>query len=228
MSFLAKLVLGSTEFNVLTADYEITQSTDAQNRPNGKPKGGIINLTLEASAKNDLAEWMMSPTMKKSGRLTFYRRDANSSMKTVTFSDGFCIHYHESFDANNKDPMKTTIRISAGELKINNNCVLTNPWSSMSALASDIGDKLGLGSIMGGGGGPGFMDDIISNPDVQGMGALAKEAYDTGKKGYDTASAVKDDATQLKHEAEEDAGDVANAANEKKQDADNAITSFIP
>ena len=227
MSFLAKLVLGSTEFNVLTADYEITQPTDAQNRPNGKPKGGIINLTLEASAKNDLAEWMMSPTMKKSGRLTFYRRDANSSMKTVSFSDGFCIYYHESFDANNKDPMKTIIRISAGEMKINNNCVLTNPWSSMSALAADIGDKLGLGSIVGGGG-PGIMDDIMNDPDMKEMGSMAKSGYDTAKKGADTASAVKDDAQQLEHEAEEDAGDVSHEASEKKKDADNAISSFIP
>lgn len=226
MSFLAKLVLGSTEFNVLAADYEISQSTDAQNRPNGKPRGGVINLTLEASNKNDLAEWMLSPTMKKSGQLTFYRRDANSSMKTISFSDAFCINYKESFDAGNQDPMKTIIRISAGELKINNAAV-TNPWSSMSALAQNIGDNLGLGNIMGGAPG-GMMDDVMGNSFIQEVKQKATEGYNTAKGGYDQANAARNEASAVKNEAEQEAGKAAGAGKSAMNDADNAITSFIP
>lgn len=225
MSFLAKLVLGSTEFNVLAADYEISQPTDAQNRPNGKPKGGIINLTLEASNKNDLAEWMLSPTMKKSGQLTFYRRDANSSMKTISFSDAFCINYKECFDASNKDPMKTLVRISAGELKINNTAV-TNPWSSMSALAQNVGEKLGLGNIMNSG--AGMMDDVMNNSYVQQAKQTATEGYNTAKGGYDQAKAAKNDAAAMQKEAEQEAGKAASQGKSAMNDADNAITSFIP
>lgn len=223
MSFLAKLVLGSTEFNVLGADYEINQPTDAQNRPNGKPKGGLINLTLEASNKNDLAEWMLSPTMKKSGQLTFYRRDANSSMKTVSFSDAFCVNYKEVFDANSNDPMKTIIRISAGELKINNTAV-TNPWSSMAARVQEIGEKIGLGSIMGGDGPGGMMDDIMGNSTVKEMGSMASQAYNTGKAGYDEAKAAKKDAEAIKKDADQKIA----AAKDAPEDAEDEIKSFIP
>ena len=231
MSFLAKLVLGSAEYNVLAADYEISQSTDAQNRPNGKPKGGIISLTLEASNKNDLAEWMLSPTMKKAGQLTFFRRDANSSMKTISFSDAFCINYRETFDANSKDPMKTLVRISAGELKINNTAV-TNPWSAMAARVQDIGDKLGLGSIMGGGdNGGGMMGDIMGNDTVQSMGSYAKQAYDTGKQGYDEGKKAYNTAEQTKKEADavqNDAEEKIASAKQVENDAEDKISSFIP
>lgn len=240
MSFLAKLVLGSTEFNVLSADYEITQSTDSQNRPNGKPKGGIINVTVEASNKNDLAEWVLSPTMKKSGQLTFYRRDANSSMKTVAFSDAFCVSYKEEFEAKDTDPMTTKIRISAGELKINNVSV-TNPWSSMAARIKDVGEKLGLSNIMDGPGGAigDLAKDIGSNETIQEIGRNAKEGYDvvsknaslaynTGKQAVDTAKGAKNDAQAMRDQTKEKIAETKNDIEEKRKDAEGEITSFLP
>jgi hypothetical protein len=242
MSFLAKLVLGSAEFNVLSADYEISQPTDSQNRPNGKPKGGIINLTVEASNKNDLAEWMLSPTMKKAGQLTFYRRDANSSMKTISFSDAFCVNYKEVFVANGDDPMKTLIRISAGELKINNSTVaVTNPWSSMASRIQDVGEKLGLNSIMEGPGGAvsDLVGDIGSNATIQEIGQNAKEgyntvshhaaqAYDTGKQMHQEAKETRDDAKAMRDESREKIAETKKDVDEKRNDAENEITSFLP
>lgn len=236
MSFLAKLVLGSSEFNVLSADYEISQPTDSQNRPNGKPKGGIINLTLEASNKNDLAEWMLSPTMKKAGQLTFYRRDANSAMKTISFSDAFCVNYKEVFVANGEDPMKTLIRISAGELKINNATVaVTNPWSSMASRIQDVGDKLGLSSIMDGGGGSDLLGGLGNNASIQEIGAAAKQgyntasqAYDTGKQAHQAAKETRDDAKAMQQEATKKVAETKNDAAQGRDDAENEITSFLP
>ena len=130
MSFLAKLVLGSTEYNILTIDYDITQAIDHNHRPNGAPKGGLIQVMIESTNNNELLEWMIKPDMIKNGKIVFYRRDANSPMKTVNFKDAFCIYLKEIFTADGKNPMVTRMTLSARELKINNNTI-NNPWAGM-------------------------------------------------------------------------------------------------
>ena len=49
MSFLAKLVLDSNEYNVVTVDYEISQPIGRRNMPNDEPHLGLINITVESS-----------------------------------------------------------------------------------------------------------------------------------------------------------------------------------
>ena len=134
MSFLAKLVLGSSEFNIISIDYDIIQPVDQQGKPNGRPKGGMINVIIESSNKNDLAEWMISPTMKKSGQITFFKRDANSSMKTMSFNDAYCVYYKEKFNAVTEHQMTIEIKISDGELKLNNTS-MSKPRSSLASMA---------------------------------------------------------------------------------------------
>jgi hypothetical protein len=138
MSFLAKLIIGSTEYNILTVDYDITQAIDHNHRPNGAPKGGLIQVMLESSNNNELLEWMIKPDMIKSGKIVFYRRDANSPMKTVNFKDAFCIYLKEMFTADGKNPMVTRVTLSCRELKINNN-VINNPWAGMQSSAGSDG-----------------------------------------------------------------------------------------
>ena len=130
MSFLAKLVIGSTEYNILTVDYDISQVVDHNHRPNGAPKGGLIQVMIESANNNELLEWMIKPDMIKNGKIVFYRRDANSPMKTVNFKDAFCIYLKEIFTAGGVNPMVTRLTLSARELKINNN-VINNPWAGM-------------------------------------------------------------------------------------------------
>ncbi len=149
MSFLAKMLIGSTEYNVLNLDYDISQRVDQQNRPNAGPKGGIINLVIESNSKNEIIEWAVSPSMVKNGSITFYRRDANSSMKTVAFKDAFCINYKEVFNAEDNSPLKTELTLSARELTINSNFTLTNPWPGSSSGGSDSGSKSSSSSSSG-------------------------------------------------------------------------------
>lgn len=137
MSFLAKLVLGSSEFNILTVDYEMTQKVDESNRPNGKPRAGIINLVVETSKNIDLLEWMIKPTMLKSGTIVFFRRDANSPMRTISFIDAFCINLKEMFDAEGKMPMTTRLTLSARELKVSQKLSISNPWPGMKSAESN-------------------------------------------------------------------------------------------
>jgi hypothetical protein len=134
MSFLAKLKLGS-EYNILTVEYDISQMMDHDNRPTNIPKGGLIQVMIESSNNNELLEWMVHPTMLKNGQIDFFRRDANSSMKTVEFTDAFCVYLKEIFTADGKTPMVTRLTISARELKIRN-LTISNPWPGMKSGAA--------------------------------------------------------------------------------------------
>lgn len=138
MSFLAKLVLGSTEYNILNVDYDISQPIDQTHRPNGRPKGGLINLVIESGNNNELLEWMVKHEMVKNGKIVFYRRDASSQLKTLNFTDAFCVYFKDSFIADGKIPMTTKLTLSAREIKINNN-LITNSWAGMKSSASDSG-----------------------------------------------------------------------------------------
>ena len=137
MSFLAKLVLGSTEFNILTVEYEFSQMMDHNNRPNGAPKGGLVQCIIETSNNYEVLEWMIKPNMLKSGSIVFFRRDANSPMKTIKFNDAFCVYLKEYFNADGKVPMTTKLTLSARELKVSNKLGISNPWPGMKSADSD-------------------------------------------------------------------------------------------
>lgn len=140
MSFQAKLLLGDDglEFNVLNAEYVLSRAIDAHNRPNGRIRGGIIDVTIETGSAYDLINWIRN-NMTMNGKVEFYRRDAASStQKTVEFRNAFCVYLKEMFISDGTSPMITKITISAHELIINNETV-RNTWAGMES--SDSGSS---------------------------------------------------------------------------------------
>src|SRR5688572_13820139 len=104
MSFTAKIEIGGLELNVLHCGFRFTQVTDASGKPTSIPQGGSISLVLESSGSTILFDWMINPTEKKSGLVTFYRRDSMSKMKSLKFEDAHCVDYYESFDHDTDNP----------------------------------------------------------------------------------------------------------------------------
>lgn len=117
MSFLAKLTLGDNSYTVLNADYEVSQPVGERNMPVRAPSIGLIHLTLESTNSGEIFEWAASPRLSKDGNVVFYRRDAQSSMKTLSFRGGFCVNYREQFDANNDTPMRMHITLAVHEIE---------------------------------------------------------------------------------------------------------------
>ncbi|GAA0873416.1 hypothetical protein GCM10009117_25630 [Gangjinia marincola] len=127
MSFLAKLNLDGEELNILDCSFTFRQDVDHTGRPSAKPKGGQIRLLIEATAKTDFLEWMISASATKKGEITFYRRDNMSSLKKVTFNEAYCIEYTEHFNASNKDPLQIHFVLSAKEIKVKGT-TFNNNW----------------------------------------------------------------------------------------------------
>lgn len=127
MSFLAKMSVDGLELNVLHCGYRFTQVIDATGKPAALPTGGTISLIVESAGDTELFDWMVSPTLVKSGKVTFFRRDTNSKLKTLEFTDGYCVEYYETFDHEGEMPMQIELTISARELKLNDSNY-TNNW----------------------------------------------------------------------------------------------------
>lgn len=147
MSFQAKLKLDDLEFNVLSVEYAFNQPVDAHNRPNGRVRGGIIDVTLESGANYALIQWAASATMVRSGKIEFYRRDSTSILKTVEFKDAFCIYLKEIFVSEGPHPMVTKVTITAHEIIIDSSSIL-NTWAGLNAESTESGSSSSSGSSM--------------------------------------------------------------------------------
>lgn len=127
MSFLAKLEIDGEEMNILQCSFRFTQGIDATGKPTAIPRGGTINLIVESTGNTSLFDWMISPTQLKSGIITFFRRDTSSKLKTLEFTDGYCVDYYETYDHSGDHPMQIQLVISALEVKLNDS-EFKNNW----------------------------------------------------------------------------------------------------
>ncbi len=142
MSFQGKLQIDGKPFNLLKFKLGLNQSIDQHNRPNSTSRGGVFSITIESSNNNAMLEWMISPSMMKNGTITFSRRDNASSMRTVKFTDAFCVNYTENFDAINEHPMYIDLTISARVLDFGGSLTITNNWpGSYAEASSDSGSS---------------------------------------------------------------------------------------
>lgn len=126
MSFLSQLIVDDNTMNVLNCSFEFDQGADQTGKPSQKPRGGQVTLLIESTNQTDFLEWMISPNMTKNGEITFYKRDNMSSLKTLTFTDAYCLNYREDFDAISNEPLKTRIKLSAREITIKDTTFVNN------------------------------------------------------------------------------------------------------
>jgi hypothetical protein len=127
MPFLTELSIdGGKIINVLNCDYRFSQTTNATGKVTSIPTGGYVNLTIESTDSVEVFDWMIHPTSIKNGIITFFRRDVKSKMKTLEFTDAYCVEYHESYDHLGEHPMQITFTLSAKKLKLNDSEFVNN------------------------------------------------------------------------------------------------------
>ncbi|MBS1754903.1 MAG: type VI secretion system tube protein TssD [Ferruginibacter sp.] len=147
MSFQARLIIDDDTFTVLSAEYALSVPYDVHNRPTGRIRGGIIDLTFESGSANSylILQWIMN-RMTKEGRIEFSRRDTGSStQKVVRFRDAYCVYMKDIFVSNGASPMITKITISAHTIDIDNE-VLHNSWPGIESSESDSDSSSSSGS----------------------------------------------------------------------------------
>lgn len=131
MSFQAKLHVGESEFTVLSAEFTLSRPVDAQNLPNGRIRGGIIDITIEASRDDHALISWIATNGHRDGRIEFARRDtAGSAQKTVIFTHAYCIYLRHLFISDGSIPMILKISISSHTIDIDSTSV-QNSWAGI-------------------------------------------------------------------------------------------------
>lgn len=126
MSFLSKLHIDGEEYNVLEFNISFKQDIDTASKPTGNAKGGIIKMIIEATQNSLFLSWMLSGDLTKDGKIVFYRRDALSKMKELTFEKAYCISYDEQFTSTTEVPMKIAMELVTKELTFGDAKFLNN------------------------------------------------------------------------------------------------------
>jgi len=129
MSFKAvfKFDGGSQDYDVVSFNYSIGQSVDEKGRPSSNVQSGNIFLQVESTDDNALADWMIDPFKPYGGSITLYKRDNDGKLKEISFKDGYCVGYSESFNQFDNQPSTISINITAREIMVGD-ATLNNRW----------------------------------------------------------------------------------------------------
>lgn len=126
MSFKATLAVQGEEFNVRRFDWEVSQRTDALNRPDATVQGGQLRVELDSRPSDLLHFWALDDTKQFSGELRVIEATEDSVRKTIEFKDAYCVGLSKRFDGSGStQSMIMTLSLSAdklvcGEMTIHN------------------------------------------------------------------------------------------------------------
>jgi len=129
MSFLAKLNIDDASVTLLDCSFNINQGADYSGKPSRRSQGGQITINIEGSKKIDFLEWIVSEKTIKEGEIIFYKRDSLSTLKKIKFKDAYCLNYKETFDADNGQPLKIIVVLSAKSIGVDD-AKYDNLWFS--------------------------------------------------------------------------------------------------
>ena len=116
----AKLkVDGYEDREVESVNYQFNQQIDVQGQPTGTTRGGVITVKVKSTdtGNTDLLDWVCDSYLAKNGTITWPRRDG-STMKTLAFTDAYCVGYEENFDSGNSQLQNEVITITCRQLVV--------------------------------------------------------------------------------------------------------------
>ena len=88
------------EREVMMVTYEFDQATDVEGQMSGIPRGG--KLTVRVKAMNDgtpeLLAWMIERNLPKNGQIDFLETKTGKAMKSIKFTNGYCVNFEEKWE----------------------------------------------------------------------------------------------------------------------------------
>ena len=91
---------GYKEREVQMVTYEFNQATDVEGQMSGIPRGGQIKVRCKAlnDGTPDLLAWMTERNLPKDGTITFSETKTGKTMKTIKFTQGYCVDFEEKWE----------------------------------------------------------------------------------------------------------------------------------
>ena len=93
------VVDGFKDREVMAVNYTFNQAIDIEGQIAGIPRGGRITVRVKAmnDGNPELLKWMIAPHLAKSGSVEFLRTTDGSTMKSIEFTDAYCIDFTENW-----------------------------------------------------------------------------------------------------------------------------------
>lgn len=119
---------GYKEREVLKVNYEFDQATDVEGQMAGIPRGGKIVVRVKAhnDGTPDLLAWMVEKNLPKNGVITFLETKTGKVMKTIEFTNGYCVNFEEKWA--DKQGHFEEITITCKEINFSG-IVFENEWA---------------------------------------------------------------------------------------------------
>ena len=91
---------GYKEREVMMVKYEFDQTTDVEGQMAGIPRGGQITIRVKAmnDGTPDLLAWMAAHNLTKKRQTTFLDTTPAKNMKTIKFTNGYCVNFDEKWE----------------------------------------------------------------------------------------------------------------------------------
>ena len=91
---------GYKDREVLMVTYEFDQATDVEGQMAGIPRGGKIQVRVKAlnDGTPDLMAWMVERNLPKNGTIEFLETKTGKAMKTIAFTNGYCVNFEEKWE----------------------------------------------------------------------------------------------------------------------------------
>ena len=110
---------GYDEREVISVHYQFNQQIDVEGQPTGTTRGGVITVKVKSTdaGNTDLLDWVCDSYLAKNGTITWPRRDG-STMKTLSFTDSYCVGYEETFDSTDSLLQNEVVTITCRQLTV--------------------------------------------------------------------------------------------------------------
>ncbi len=116
---------GYKDREVMMVCYEFDQETDVEGQMSGIPRGGKIVVRVKAmnDGTPDLLAWMTERNLPKNGSIEFLETKTGKAMKTIKFTNGYCVNFEEDWQdkAGHFEQITITCKqIEVGSVKFEN------------------------------------------------------------------------------------------------------------
>jgi len=91
---------GYKDREVMMVTYEFSQATDVEGQMSGIPRGGKIVVRVKAlnDGTPDLMAWMVERNLPKNGSIEFNETKTGKAMKSIKFTNGYCVNFEEKWE----------------------------------------------------------------------------------------------------------------------------------
>ena len=116
---------GFAEREVMMVDYKFDQEIDREGQMTGIPRGGKIQVRVKAlnDGTPDLLAWMTERSLPKNGEIKFLETKTNKEMKSIKFTNGYCVDFEEKWEdkmGHFEEIVITCKNIEVGSVKFEN------------------------------------------------------------------------------------------------------------